>query len=93
MENRRHYPEETEQALRERLFAECEYARGELDKLSPRQIEVAVHIAKGFNFAEVGEMLGISKNGVNAHVWRALTILEIKSRVELSVLVAKAGLA
>jgi DNA-binding NarL/FixJ family response regulator len=50
--------------------------------LSDREIEVLTGVAKGFSYAEVGQMLGMSTNTVRTHIRRLYEKLSVNSRSE-----------
>ena len=50
--------------------------------LSPRQIEVLSHVAKGMTTKEISEIMGIGTDGVNAHLRVIFTRLGAASRTE-----------
>jgi len=45
--------------------------------LTPREIEVLHHLARGLSYAEVGVALGVSLNTVTSHVKNAYRKLEV----------------
>lgn len=45
--------------------------------LTPREIEVLRHIARGLSYAEVGDELGVSTNTVTSHVKNAYRKLDV----------------
>lgn len=80
-------------ALADRLVTEAIEARKTLAALSPKQMEVAKLLAKGFTSNEVGELLKMERGTVDNHVYHALRTLDLRWRAELIVMVAKAGLS
>ena len=56
----------------------------DLDQLTPREIEVLRHIARGYLYKEIGLRLGISVKTVEAHVSAVLRKLQLSNRHELS---------
>ena len=54
-----------------------------LDKLSPRELDVASLLAAGLSTKEVGERLGISHRTVEVHASNLYGKLEIKGRIDL----------
>jgi DNA-binding NarL/FixJ family response regulator len=56
----------------------------DLDQLTPREIEVLRHIARGYMYKEVALRLGISAKTVEAHVSAVLRKLQLSNRHELS---------
>jgi len=45
--------------------------------LSPREIEVLHHLARGLSYAKVGAELGVSANTVTSHIKNAYRKLEV----------------
>ncbi|MBW6437379.1 response regulator transcription factor [Actinoplanes hulinensis] len=64
-----------------------------LDRLSPREREVAMAVAQGCSNAEISAALYLSVATVKAHVSRVLTKLDLNNRVQVALLVHDAGLA
>src|SRR5690242_17542868 len=54
----------------------------ELDQLTPRELEVLRHIARGYLYKEVALALGISVKTVEAHVGAVLRKLQLSNRHE-----------
>ena len=50
--------------------------------LSPRQIEVLNHVAKGMTTKEISDIMGIGADGVNAHLRVVFSRLNASSRTE-----------
>ena len=50
--------------------------------LSPRQIEVLAHVAKGMTTKEISDIMGIGTDGVNAHLRAIFSRLGAASRTE-----------
>jgi DNA-binding NarL/FixJ family response regulator len=69
-----------------------EQARALLDRLGPREREVAVAIGQGKSNAQIGAELFMSVATVKAHVSRLLTKLELSNRVQIALLAHDAGL-
>ena len=63
-----------------------------LDELSPRELEVLTHIARGSNNREIAEALYLSPLTVKTHVSRILMKLRARDRVQLVVIAYQAGL-
>jgi len=59
-------------------------ADSEVDQLTPRELEVLRHLARGYMYKEIGHRLGISVKTVEAHVSAVLRKLQLSSRHELS---------
>ena len=64
-----------------------------LTRLSEREREVAVEVARGRSNAEVGTRLYMSEATVKAHVSRLLSKLDASNRVQVAIVVHDAGLA
>ncbi|MFN2557652.1 MAG: response regulator [Nitriliruptorales bacterium] len=56
----------------------------ELDLLTPRELDVMRHIARGYTYKEVGRELLISKKTVETHVSAVLRKLQLSNRHELT---------
>ena len=69
--------------------AEAQAERDALDKLTPREREVASELSRGLTAAEVGNGLGISVKTVEAHRGNIYRKLDIRNVVELTRLVAR----
>ena len=66
-------------------------AREELSRLTERELEVAIEVARGASNAEIAERLHMSVATVKAHVSRLLTKLDASNRVQIALLVQDAG--
>ncbi len=73
----------------EKLAAE---RTNDASRLSPREREVLVLLAKGVSYPGIAEMLGIGLGTVQGHVKRIYEKLEISSKAEAATLAAKWGL-
>jgi DNA-binding NarL/FixJ family response regulator len=62
------------------------------ESLSPREIEVLEHVARGLSNAEIAEELIISLATVKTHVRSLLQKLELRDRVQLVVFAYESGL-
>lgn len=60
--------------------------------LSPREREVLAQLAKGMTLAQAGDLLGVSRHTVAAHVKRIYEKLGVSSRAEASVEAVRLGL-
>ena len=69
-------------ALREEL--ELDRQRARLDKLTPREHEVMMEIARGRTNRETGYLLGISTRTVETHRLRVMNKLKLGSVAELT---------
>jgi DNA-binding NarL/FixJ family response regulator len=68
-------------------------AAGGLDSLlADREAEILRLVAKGFNFGEIGGLLGISTNTVRTHIYRIYRKLSVHSRGEAVFEARKIGL-
>jgi DNA-binding NarL/FixJ family response regulator len=67
------------------------FARGQLDRLSEREREVAVAIGLGKSNAEIGRELYMSVATVKSHVSRTLEKLRLNNRVQIALLAHDAG--
>jgi DNA-binding NarL/FixJ family response regulator len=63
-----------------------------LDRLSDREREVAVAVARGRSNMEIGEELFMSVATVKAHMTRILTKLDLNNRTQVALLAHDAGL-
>ncbi|MBR3220689.1 MAG: response regulator transcription factor [Kiritimatiellae bacterium] len=61
-------------------------------ELSPRQLEMLNYVAKGFNNAEIANMVGIGRDCVKAHLSAAFTRLDASSRSEAVAIAIRLGL-
>jgi len=68
-------------------------ARAALDRLSPRELDVAVAVAAGRSNLEIGTELFMSTATVKAYVSRLLTKLACANRVQVAILVHEADRA
>jgi DNA-binding NarL/FixJ family response regulator len=62
--------------------AEPSLDAGPMGDLTPRELEVLTGIAKGFTYAELAEMLGVSTNTVRTYIKRLYQRLSVNSRSE-----------
>ncbi|WP_232836406.1 response regulator transcription factor [Lentzea terrae] len=63
-----------------------------LSRLSDREREVAIAVARGGSNAEIGRELFMSVATVKAHVSRILTKLDLNNRTQITLLSHDAGL-
>jgi len=65
-------------------------ARQRLDRLSPREREVAELVAEGLTNAEIAQRLVLAPDSVKKNVTRILTKLDLRDRVQLVILMRDA---
>ena len=63
-----------------------------LEELTPRELDVAMHIAQGLSNAEIAHTLFLSEATVKTHVRRILTKLHLRDRVQVVVYAYETGL-
>lgn len=63
------------------------WASGKLDKLSPREREVALAVAIGATNKEVARKLDITERTVKAHLSQVFEILKVRDRLQLAIFV------
>jgi LuxR family maltose regulon positive regulatory protein len=66
--------------------------RGEPDAISPRELEVMVHLAEGLSNKEIARRLDIREQTVKNHVSRTMAKLGVDSRLAVGLLAAKHNL-
>jgi DNA-binding NarL/FixJ family response regulator len=57
-------------------------ARPTAGELSPREIDVLDHLAKGFRYKETAEAMGLSYATVHTHIEHAYHKLNLRSRAQ-----------
>ncbi|MGJ7910065.1 LuxR C-terminal-related transcriptional regulator [Neobacillus sp. LXY-1] len=76
-----------------RILLEQSKRKGEVKSvLSPRELQVAIQVAKGFTNEEIAKALFLSKRTVTTHLERIFQKLEISSRTALASHVLENGL-
>lgn len=75
---------------RQTAHQRCQEARQILAKLSPRESEVARHLAQGFSNKEIGRELSISDNTVHVHRQHVMEKTGVNSAAELARLILRA---
>jgi len=63
-----------------------------LEKLTPRELEVLLHLADGLTVRRCAERMNLSESTVDNHKWRLMRKLDVHSVVELVRLAAREGL-
>ncbi|MCD6638898.1 MAG: LuxR C-terminal-related transcriptional regulator, partial [Nocardioides sp.] len=69
-----------------------QHAQTRLDRLTERELEVAVAVGRGLSNAEIAAELHLSIPTVKAHVSRVFTKLGCTNRVQIAICVHDAGL-
>jgi len=68
-------------------------AGGELDRLSPQELQVARAAGRGLNNTEVAAVLFVSRKTVEAHLTRVYRKLAVRSRTELALVLHAHGIS
>jgi DNA-binding NarL/FixJ family response regulator len=63
-----------------------------LDELTPRELEILTHVARGLSNAEIAEQLFLSPLTIKTHVARVLDKLNLRDRVQAVVLAYETGI-
>ena len=64
----------------------------QLDQLTPRELEIFLHVARGLSNAEIADQLTVSHTTVKTHVARVLSKLDLRDRVQAVVLAYETGI-
>lgn len=75
-----------------REFSSDEPADDGLDRLTPREHEVLLHLARGYAYKQIAVRLEISPRTVESHVGAVLRKLQLSSRHEISHWAARRGI-
>lgn len=67
-------------------------AEDDLDRLTPREREVLLHLARGYTYKQIAARLEISPRTVESHVGAVLRKLQLSSRHEVSHWAARRGM-
>jgi DNA-binding NarL/FixJ family response regulator len=82
-----------DRALASRLLREAKELRDELRVLNLTEMQIATYAAKGFENLQIEKLMGLSVHTIADHFKRINRKLGINSKLELAVMVAKAGLS
>lgn len=61
----------------------------QIEKLSPRQLEIALLLCEGYNAEQISIILSISRQTVMTHIHRACLKMDADNRVRLIVMIAQ----
>ena len=67
-------------------------AAKQLSQLTDRERDIAIEAARGLSNAEIGERLYLAAGTVKSHLANIQTKLDMSNRVQIAVLVERAGL-
>jgi two-component system nitrate/nitrite response regulator NarL len=81
------------QGIKSTPKSEIAPAPAEKDKLSPREREILVFVARGASNKEIARALDVAETTVKIHVQHILRKLDLTSRVQAAVYAVGAGLA
>jgi DNA-binding NarL/FixJ family response regulator len=85
-------PSITRRVIEEFLRRPSPAPRTDLAELTPRELEVLQHVARGLSNAEIAAELFVSETTVKTHVARVLQKLDLRDRVQAVVLAYESGL-
>ncbi|MDD5402940.1 MAG: response regulator transcription factor [Sulfuricella sp.] len=74
-------------------IARGELGPGAIGKLSPRELEIVSHVARGLSNRGIGEALGLSENTVRNHLRSILEKLGFDNRVQVATFALEQGIA
>jgi two-component system invasion response regulator UvrY len=63
-----------------------------IDKLSPREFEVFILLAKGKSVVDISQSLGLSASTVGTHLYKVKQKLELSNQSEMTLLAMRHGL-
>ena len=61
--------------------------------LTPRELEILRHVARGWSNREVGDHLGIAEATVRTHVLKVFSKMGVRNRVEMTLQALRRGFA
>ena len=64
----------------------------DIDKLSPREFEVVILLAKGHSVLEISQSLGLSASTVGTHLYKVKQKLQLSNQSEMTLLAMRHGL-
>jgi two-component system invasion response regulator UvrY len=64
----------------------------EIDKLSPREFEVFILLAKGKSVVDISQSLGLSASTVGTHLYKVKLKLQLSNQSEMTLLAMRHGL-
>jgi two-component system invasion response regulator UvrY len=64
----------------------------DIDKLSPREFEVFVLLAKGHSVLDISQALGLSGSTVGTHLYKVKQKLQLSNQSEMTLLAMRHGL-
>jgi DNA-binding NarL/FixJ family response regulator len=63
-------------------FRKSSAVRADVEGLTPRELEVLEHLARGHRYKEISESLGLTMDGIRFHIRRIYDKLHVHSRTE-----------
>jgi two-component system invasion response regulator UvrY len=64
----------------------------DIDKLSPREFEVFILLAKGRSVLDISQVLGLSASTVGTHLYKVKQKLQLSNQSEMTLLAMRHGL-